>query len=103
MNANPPSTTPSDRPTRNSRNSTLPRSCGLTSPSASALVTVVAAWLPVLPPVPISSGMNNASVTTSASVSSNTSSTCTVSVAPTASTNSQTTRDRINPSTGAVR
>ena len=66
----------------------------MTSCRASARVTVVAAWLPVLPPVPINNGTNNASVTTSARVASNASSTRTVNAAPIASTSSQTTRER---------
>ena len=59
---------------------------GRTSPSARARVTAVAAWLPVLPPVPMSSGTNTERTTMLAIVSSKPSSTRTVSVAPTAST-----------------
>jgi hypothetical protein len=63
-------------------------------------VIVVAAWFPVLPPVPMSSGTKSARTVTSSSVASNTSSTWTVSVAPTARTSSHTMRvlasDRID-------
>ena len=74
--------TPSTAPVANSRPTTRRASEGRTSPNASARVTVVAAWLPVFPPVPISRGMNTLSTTSWLSVDSNTSSTCTVSEAP---------------------
>ena len=59
-----PSTEPSTAPTRSSLQMTRPRSRTRTSPTARARVTVVAAWLPVLPPVPVSSGMKRARTTT---------------------------------------
>ena len=63
--ARAPRIAPSSRPTRASRRMTTPRSSNRTSPTAKARVTVVAACAPVLPPVPMISGMKSASFTTS--------------------------------------
>ena len=95
-----PSRLPNTNPTRSSRQSTCMKSFERTSPSAKARVTVVAAWLPVLPPVPVSSGINSESTTAAARVSSKESKTLTVSNAETASTKSQTMRERTNFSSG---
>src|SRR5699024_820533 len=81
----------------------LPHVAGRTSPRASARVTVVAAWLPVFPPVPIRSGTNSASTVTCSSVSSKIDRTCTVNVAPTASTSSQTMRELTSVLTGVAK
>ena len=94
---------PRAMPTRSSRTITRGASRGRTSSRASARVTVVAAWLPVLPPVPMISGMNRERTTISSSVSSKTPSTCTVRVAPTASTSSHVMRERISASTEVAR
>ncbi len=81
-------------PVATSRRAIARASRGFTSRTASARTIVVADCAPVLPPMPISNGMNSARLTTSASVSSKAPSTLTVSVAATASTDSQTMRDR---------
>ena len=74
-----------------------------TSPSAIARTTDVAACAPEFPPVPMSSGMNTASVTTCSSVDSNACSTFTVSAAATMSSRSQVPRARASRNTPASR
>ena len=57
-------TPPRMSPTRSSFQTIQPMSRIVTSPSAIARTISVTVWLPMLPPVPISSGMKKASDTT---------------------------------------
>ncbi len=59
------------RPVESSFLSTVPRFFRLTSPTAMARTIVVVIWVPLLPPVPIRSGMKKASAMAASSCSSN--------------------------------
>ena len=98
-----PRNSPSINPTRTSRQMTRSTSLGLTSATASARTTELAAWEPALPPAPMTIGTNTLSTTTASRVDSNTSMTLIVKNAAKISTMSHTPRFLANVSTVAER